>query len=216
MTDPNRFPDPAERYVQRVLERVPRPLPERDRIAVELRSHLEERTGAGVPAEEAVAGMAPPEEVAREYLAEIDFIDATLPQRVGAFLLDLGLGVVCLLPVAGLVLFLILRIGDMRLMLELPLFPVAVFLSLLVAAVAALSVLYFPAMEAIYGQTLGKRWVGIYVTREDGSAAGWAPAIIRRLPFLLEIFWIDALFALFTGRRQRAFDLVARTVVVRR
>ena len=39
-------------------------------------------------------------------------------------------------------------------------------------------------------------------------------AIVRRIPFFLEFFWIDAIVAIFTERKQRAFDLVAGTIVV--
>jgi uncharacterized RDD family membrane protein YckC len=54
------------------------------------------------------------------------------------------------------------------------------------------------------------------VVREDGSRAGWVAAIIRRIPFFMNFFPIDALFVFFTERRQRAFDKVAGTVVIGR
>ena len=38
---------------------------------------------------------------------------------------------------------------------------------------------------------------------------------MRNLPWLLEVWWIDALFALFTDRNQRAFELLSKTRVVR-
>jgi len=143
--------------------------------------------------------MAPPEEVARDYLAEITFEDAPLGKRVGAFLLDALLGTAALTP-----LWILFWLSFMpNLELQPPysyawfLLPV-LFIAKMAAAVAVLSVVYFPIAEAVWGRTLGKLALGIYVTREDGRAAGWIPAILRRLPFLLEIFWIDAIFALFT------------------
>jgi hypothetical protein len=39
--------------------------------------------------------------------------------------------------------------------------------------------------------------------------------VLRRLPSLFKFALLDALFALFTARRQRAFDIVAGTMVVR-
>ena len=216
MTTESHLPPAAEDYIQAVLKHVPPPLPERDRIAMELRSHLEERIAAGAPADDAVARMGAAEEVAREYLAEVDFTDATVLERTGAFILDVALGVMVLSPGWIGLWFLFTRMRDVESLMAIPVFPVAFFFSVVVLAVAILSIIYFPIMEAIYGHTLGKRLVGIYVTREGGEAVGWVPAILRRLPFLLEIFWIDALFALFTQRHQRAFDLVARTVVVKR
>ena len=219
-TDTMRLPQAAEDYLARVMKELPRPLPERGRIEDELRSHLADRLEAHwehqADTRGALAWMAPPEEVARDYLAEITFEDAPLGKRVGAFLLDALLGTAALTP-----LWILLWLSFMpNLELQPPysyawfLLPV-LFIAKMAAAVAVLSVVYFPIAEAVWGRTLGKLALGIYVTREDGRAAGWIPAILRRLPFLLEIFWIDAIFALFTRRRQRAFDLVARTVVVR-
>ena len=216
MTTESHLPPAAEEYIRTVLKHIPPPLPERDRIAMELRSHLEERIAGGAPVDDAVARMGPAEEVAREYLAQVEFTDASVLERTGAFVLDLALGVMVLSPGWIGLWFLITRMRDVENLLAIPVFPIAFFFSVVVLAVAVLSVIYFPVMEAIYGHTLGKRLVGIYVTQEKGEAVGWVPAILRRLPFLLEIFWIDAIFALFTKRNQRAFDLVARTVVVRR
>jgi uncharacterized RDD family membrane protein YckC len=82
-------------------------------------------------------------------------------------------------------------------------------------ALMATAVLYFPAMEALRGTTAGKALYGLSVVRENGERIGWKEAILRRLPMLFQIFWIDAAFALFTKRRQRAFDMVAHTVVIR-
>ena len=39
-------------------------------------------------------------------------------------------------------------------------------------------------------------------------------AFLRQLPFFAQFFFIDALFALFTERRQRAFELLTRTRTV--
>ncbi len=216
MTTESHLPPAAENYIQSVLKHVPPPLPERDRIAMELRSHLEERIAAGSTDDDAVARMGDAEEVAREYLAQVDFTDATVLERTAAFILDVALGVIVLSPLFIALWILYTRHFPVENLFTLTLFPIALALSVIVLAVAILSIIYFPIMEAIYGHTLGKRLVGIYVTREGGEAVGWIPAILRRLPFLLEIFWIDAIFALFTKRRQRAFDLVARTVVVKR
>jgi uncharacterized RDD family membrane protein YckC len=37
---------------------------------------------------------------------------------------------------------------------------------------------------------------------------------VRQLPVFLQVFSIDALFVLFTDRRQRAFELLSKTRVV--
>jgi len=40
-------------------------------------------------------------------------------------------------------------------------------------------------------------------------------AVVRQLPVFLQIFLIDALFALFIERHQRAFEMLSRTRTVR-
>ncbi|MFB6240034.1 MAG: RDD family protein, partial [Gemmatimonadota bacterium] len=92
--------------------------------------------------------------------------------------------------------------------------PAAVPMLLLAAVGALLALLYFPALERLWGQTVGKRFFGLAVAREDGLRVGWWDAAVRRLPLFFEVFWLDALFAPFTEKRQRAFDIVAGTVVV--
>jgi hypothetical protein len=38
--------------------------------------------------------------------------------------------------------------------------------------------------------------------------------MVRQLPLFLQVGWIDAMFVLFTDRRQRAFELLSKTRVV--
>ena len=65
------------------------------------------------------------------------------------------------------------------------------------------------------GRTLGKRVLGIRVVRETGARISLGQAIVRQLPMFLQVFWIDVLFALFTDKSQRAFELLSKTRVVR-
>jgi hypothetical protein len=39
-------------------------------------------------------------------------------------------------------------------------------------------------------------------------------ALLRQLPFFMQFFFVDALFALFTKRHQRAFELITKTRAV--
>ena len=75
--------------------------------------------------------------------------------------------------------------------------------------------IYPVVAEAKYGTTIGKRLFGLRVVRESGSRISTGQAIVRNLPWVLEVFWIDALFALFTDRSQRAFELLSKTRVVK-
>ena len=65
------------------------------------------------------------------------------------------------------------------------------------------------------GQTLGKCLMGIRAVRESGARISIGQSIVRQLPIFLEVFAIDALFALFTEKNQRAFELLSKTRVVR-
>lgn len=200
-------------YLRSVLRRIPHASAERDRIAEDVRTHILERMEAGQTVNEAIEHMGPAEEVARAYLQDIRYPLASLSRRMGAFLIDLLLGVVLVVPALsiwfGVALGPFWEMGGS--LWELLVVGALVF----GLAGVVLSVLYFPALEARYGQTLGKRLMGLCVTTESGEQIGWGSAIVRRLPLFLEIFWLDALFALFTRKRQRAFDLVAKTLVVR-
>ena len=64
------------------------------------------------------------------------------------------------------------------------------------------------------GQTIGKRLFGIIVVRENGARISGGQAVVRQLPVLCQFYWIDVLFAFFTERGQRAFELLSKTRVV--
>ena len=73
---------------------------------------------------------------------------------------------------------------------------------------------YTATAEYRAGGTLGKQLMGIRVVRESGARIGLGQAWLRQLPFFGQFFFIDALFALFTERRQRAFELLTKTRAV--
>ena len=87
--------------------------------------------------------------------------------------------------------------------------------SLLAVAVLGIVVFYFPLLEARFGKTLGKHLVAIRVIRENGAPIGLGQAFVRRLSFYFEMLVVDALFIPFTDHRQRALDIVAKTIVAR-
>lgn len=77
---------------------------------------------------------------------------------------------------------------------------------------------YFVGMEAAYGQTLGKKAMGIVVMKDDGSDSDLVSSLVRNvlrvvdaLPFL---YLIGAVVILVTDGGQRVGDLAASTVVV--
>ena len=84
-----------------------------------------------------------------------------------------------------------------------------------VIGIAGVFILYFPVLEKLFGRTLGKRLLRIRVVKESGVAISIGDAIIRRLSYYFDILALDALFIFFTKKRQRAFDIVYQTVVIR-
>lgn len=204
----------VDAYVAAVLKRIPRAAAERGRIAADVRTHILERMEAGQTKKEAIEQMGVPEEVARAYLQDMVLPPAPHVRRLCAFMIDLLLGAVVI--VFALALVRPFGVGAFWPGDEIHWWWILSSTVIVLALSAALlSVLYFPFLEARYGQTLGKRLMGLCVVTESWEQIGWGAAILRRLPVFLEFVWLDALFALFTRRRQRAFDLIAKTVVVR-
>ncbi len=126
-----------------------------------------------------------------------------LGRRIGAFLIDLVLYLLIFGPISG---FLFARPG--RILGSLG------FLGLLVF------VLYTFYFEAAYGQTIGKKAMGVVVVTVDGSPMSYRESALRNglriidgLPGLLHL--VGLLLVLVTDRRQRLGDLVADTIVVR-
>ena len=76
-------------------------------------------------------------------------------------------------------------------------------------------IIYTIVAEWRSGQTFGKRRYGLLVVQESGAPITLGQSVVRQLSLVFQIFWIDALFALFTERRQRAFELLSKTRVVR-
>jgi len=197
-------------YARQVMDLIPPAHPERGRIELDLRAHLEETVAEleGSPSA-AFDRMGDPREVALAYLAEIPLRYAGVGRRVLAFFIDMLAGFAVLggvLAVAEET----TRPGPPEMSFAL----LAVTGIAFAVSLALLSIAYFPLLEWRFGQTLGKYLLGIYVVREDGLRPSLPATIVRRIPFFLEFFWIDAIVAFFNERNQRAFDLVAGTVVV--
>lgn len=77
---------------------------------------------------------------------------------------------------------------------------------------------YFVLLEGAYSRTVGKRLVGIVVTRRDGTAISWKASLVRNALRLVDGWFYNGvgLFAIvFSEEEQRIGDVVARTYVVR-
>jgi uncharacterized RDD family membrane protein YckC len=74
--------------------------------------------------------------------------------------------------------------------------------------------IYTILAEHVAAQTLGKKLAGIRVVRESGARISLGQALVRQLPMFLQVYMIDVMFALFTDKSQRAFELLSKTRVV--
>ena len=86
--------------------------------------------------------------------------------------------------------------------------------------VSALSFSYFFVLEAVRGQTVGKRAMGLHTRSVSGGPAGLnaisARTILRLIDSLPAFYILGALVAMVTGRRRRRIgDWAGGTVVVR-
>lgn len=79
----------------------------------------------------------------------------------------------------------------------------------------ALGIFYFPVLEHIYGKTAAKHLLSLRVLTENKTRVGLGRAFLRRLSLYFEFLFLDALFVPFTAKKQRALDIVSKTVVVR-
>jgi uncharacterized RDD family membrane protein YckC len=89
-----------------------------------------------------------------------------------------------------------------------------------IAGFGYLAYFFFP--EAIWGSSPGKRAFGLQVARLDGGRAGWSEAVWRTLLRIVEVNPLLAgaipggLAVMWSKRKQRLGDMLARTAVVKR
>jgi uncharacterized RDD family membrane protein YckC len=197
----------AEAYVEKALRNVLAPHDQMVRFAEDLRAHFREGAARGESPAQVAARLGRPEDVAAAFMEGVDLQPAGFFARLFAFLADAGILVTLAMPAFGAMV--LVRAAQ-------PQPPVGVVASyvLTMLAVAGVGVLYFPLLEGRYGRTPGKAWMRLRVVGEQQVDIGYGQAFLRRLSLYFELLAVDALFVPFTRRRQRAFDIVARTLVV--
>ncbi len=202
---------PVDRYIDDVLRHVFAIPEDRERLESDLRFHFAEAEAEGRATREIIDGLGTPAEVAAAFNAEREFQYAGFWQRFVAFVGDFGLLTWFTVPVVALG-FLMGVVGEEPGEVAIVWF---VLCGLLFLALAGIWIFYFPLLEAHSGKTLGKHLMRIRVVRENGAPIGLGQAFVRRLSLYFEMLLIDALFIPFTDKRQRALDIIAKTVVAR-
>ena len=185
-------------YINQVMARLPRVASLRSQVAMELRSHIAERVEHGQTVDEALEQLGDPVTLAESYLAAVPLVPATFWRRGAARILDFLAFVCVCAPIA----WLLSRTQ-----------PFVVVIIAVVMFLAAGS-LYPLIAEYWFGETLGKHLLGLRVVRESGGRISFGQSVIRQLPMFLQVFWIDVMFALFTEKHQRAFEVLSKTRVV--
>jgi hypothetical protein len=82
------FAPTSERYIQLVLDVMPRSMPTRTEIAIELRGHIAERLGGGQKLEDVLRQLGDPVALAESYLAAVPLVSAPFWRRAAAKVLD--------------------------------------------------------------------------------------------------------------------------------
>jgi uncharacterized RDD family membrane protein YckC len=193
----------TDAYLEQVLAHLPRTTPRRQQIALELRGHIEERLAAGQPLDAVLRQLGDPAVLAESYLAGVSLVPADFGPRVLAKVVD-ALAFVVLVAVILALAWLVP--GE-----------VAPFILICIAVIVGAFgfLIYTVVAEWKSGQTFGKRRYGLFVVQESGAPITLGQSMVRQLSLVFQVFWIDALFALFTERRQRAFELLSKTRVIR-
>ena len=194
----------ADDYIDKVLGLLPQTLPARDQIATELRGHIAERLAHGHSLDAVLRQLGDPSTLADSYLSAEPLVSASFMARASAKIIDL----LCILAVMCPVTWLVSQLAPLGFR------PVIMLLVITLGSTLVFGA-YTVTAEYRAGRTLGKRLRGIRVVRETGARISLGQAVVRQLPMFLQFYWVDVMFALFTERSQRAFELLSKTRVVR-
>lgn len=188
---------PEDRYITQVIDNMPAGTPGREQIAMELRGLIAERVEHGQTMDEVLRQLGDPATLAESYLTAVPLVAVSFWRRAAAKIVDALTFLLVIAPLWWLVWN------------QMP-WGFLVAILLVVFGFCA----YIVVAEQQIGQTLGKHLMGIRVVRESGARITIGQSLLRQLPVVLQIFWADALFALFTEKKQRAFELISKTRVV--
>ena len=205
--------DGVDGYVRAVRHNVWGELTDVERLEADLRSRFDVGRENGESVSEVAERLGSPEDVAAAFMEDRKLVYASFFERLVAFVGDGGVCASLGIPFALVAVVVGPRLDGLEGGVSFGL-GLAGLLALMFGYIGIL-VCYFPVLEHRFGQTAGKRLMGIHVRTEAGAAISLGAAVLRRLSLYFEVFVLDALFAPFTKKRQRALDIVAKTVVVR-
>jgi uncharacterized RDD family membrane protein YckC len=194
----------ADDYVNTVLGMMPPTMPQRTQIAAELHSHIAERLAHGHTIDDVLKQLGDPATLADSYLSAEPLVSAPFGARVMAKIIDA-------IGVFGVVIPSALGIAQFAP----PWWRPTLMIGMVAVGGSLLFGVYTVIAEYRRGQTIGKRLQGIRVVSETGARVSLGQAIVRQVSMFLQVYWIDVMFALFTDKSQRAFEMLSKTRVVR-
>ena len=203
----------TDEYLKEFERWVAGPKERKTQMRAELEEHLRAAEAAGDVG--AMSRLGTPREAARTFSEGHDLKLAPLSRRIAAALIDMGLTLALVIGGVGIGTWSVAETADRFDKGDIYVAGNAGAIALVVLACLWWVVL-LPVLEWRYGQTLGKRLFGLRVISEDGAAPKFHQVVIRRLTMIFSgpLQMIDWAFMFFTKKHQRAFELVAKTVVV--
>ena len=204
----------TEEYLKQFERWVAGPPERKAQARAELEQHLLAAEAAGDV--EAMPRLGTPKEAAKTFTGRLETKLAPVGRRIAAAIVDSGLLVACVaLGVGGGTWASAGRRGDPQ-----GFWPALGTLEIIAVVLVISAVLYWTVgtilMEWRFGRTVGKTMMGLRVVTEDGIAPSFGQIVLRRLTFIFSgpLQLIDWAFMFFTPKHQRAFEMVAHTVVV--
>jgi uncharacterized RDD family membrane protein YckC len=197
-----------ERYLSEVTRRIFAKPEDVERLRADLQSHFADASERGESEAEVITRLGRPEETADAFMLGVELEYAGFWPRFCAFLADLSFCALLATPALALC-------GAAASLADEAAATIAlVAVAILGVGVALSLAVYFPLLEGRFGKTFGKHLLGLRVRTEEGAEIGYGAAFLRRLSLYFEILVLDAIFVPFTEKKQRAFDMVAKTVVL--
>ena len=202
-----------ERYVGNVMRRIWASQDRRERLKNDLQAHFAQAAQSGETPASVALRLGDPADVADEFMEGEELHFAGFWERLFAFVADVGVISSLWLPLMlACAIFVPWVEAAEQTWSEVPLL---IALVMLVVLLVGLGILYFPLFEKRFGKTPGKHIMRLRVRDKSGAEIRWGQAFLRRLSLYFEFLPLDALFVPFTKRKQRAFDIVADTLVLR-
>jgi uncharacterized RDD family membrane protein YckC len=205
----------TEEYLKEFERWVAGPKERKAQVRAELEEHMRAAEAAGDV--EALARLGTPKEAAKTFATGRDANLATVGRRLAAGIVDSGLFVACIAVGVGSGTWASAGRDGRN---PEAFWPALGTLETIALVLVVASVLYWVVgtilMEWRIGRTVGKAMFGLRVTTEDGIAPSFGQVVLRRLTFIFSgpLQMIDWAFMFFTPKHQRAFDMIAKTVVV--